>query len=594
MKLSDYIAYFLKKQGMRHVFAVTGGAAAHLIDSIAKAKGIDYICMQHEQACAMAADGYSRATGNLGAAISTSGPGATNMLTGVCCSYYDSIPTLFITGQVATFRCKGNLGIRQLGFQETDVVEIFKPVTKYAVKVRDAKRIRYELEKAVYLAKSGRPGPVLVDVPDNLQRQEIDPDSLVSFIPPKIRTATAAFQKQIDACAGMLHKAERPVIILGWGVYLANAEKEALRFVEDVRVPVVPTWAMRYLFPEHHPFLVGSFGTHGSRYGNFAVQNADLVLSIGARLDTREAGSPLSTFAREAKKIVVDVDIHELKKFKVLGLDVELLINQDAKEFLLAMHKRIQQAVPEDIHDWVKKIGLWKKKYPVCSQQALKEKKVNPYVFVKRLSEKLKEGDVVFLDTGCSVAWMSQGFEFKKKQKLFSAFNNTPMGYALPASIGACFALGKKRIICVTGDGGLQMNIQELATVIRHDLPIKIFLINNHGYSMIKQTQDQWFSSRYVASTVESGLAFPDFIKVAKAYGYKTTQITAQKDLNAGIVDTLETDCPAFCNVEIHTDEKVLPQVKFGRALEDSEPLLDRGEFREAMIVASHESSVNT
>jgi acetolactate synthase-1/2/3 large subunit len=591
MKLSDYIAYFLKKQGIRHVFAVTGGAAAHLIDSVARTKGIEYICMQHEQACAMAADGYSRATGNLGAAISTSGPGATNMLTGVCCSYYDSVPTLFITGQVSTFRCKGNLGIRQLGFQETDVVEIFKPVTKYAVKVHDAGRIRYELEKAVFIAKSGRPGPVLVDIPDNLQRQEIDPDSLASFSLAKIKAAGAAFQKQIASCADMLHKAQRPVIILGWGVYLAGAEKEALRFVEELRVPVVPTWAMRYLFPEKHPFLVGPFGTHGSRYGNFAVQNADLILAVGARLDTREAGSPFATFARGARKIVVDVDIHELKKFKAFGATIELLINSDAKEFFSAMDKRIQQAAPDDIQDWVKKINLWKKKYPVCTQQALKEKKVNPYAFVKRLSEKLAEGDVIFLDTGCSVAWMSQGFEFKKKQRLFSAFNNTPMGYALPAAAGASFALGKKRIICVTGDGGLQMNIQELATVLRHCLPVKIFLINNHGYSMIKQTQDQWFSGRYVASTVESGLAFPDFIKVAKAYGYKTVRITAQSNLAAGISEALEADGPVFCNVEVHTDEKVLPQVKFGRAIEDSEPLLDRDEFMKAMIVAACESS---
>jgi acetolactate synthase I/II/III large subunit len=592
MKLSHYVARFLAGQGIKQVFVITGGASAHLIDSLARAKGIGYICMQHEQACAMAADGYARSTGRLGAAISTSGPGATNMLTGVCCSYYDSVPTLFITGQVSTFRCKGDLGVRQLGFQETDVVDIFKPVTKYAVKVSDASRIRYELEKAAFLAQSGRPGPVLVDIPDNLQRQEIDPDILEPFVPEHKQTSKTLFQKQLSLCTAMLRSAQRPVIILGWGIYLAGAEKEALRFVERLKVPVAPTWALRYLFPEKHPCFVGSFGTHGTRYGNFTVQNADLILSIGARLDTREAGSPFSTFARRARKIVVDVDINELNKFKALGVDIDLMINHDAQDFLLAMESKITEAMPVNIKDWFKKIKLWKKKYPVCDPLALKEKKVNPYVFVKRLSEKLAEGDVIFLDTGCSAAWMSQGFEFKKRQKLFSAFNNTPMGYALPGSIGACLALGKKRVICITGDGGLQMNIQELATVLRHALPIKIFLINNHGYSMIKQTQDQWFGSRYEASTVESGLAFPDFIKVAKAYGYKTVHISKQSSLASGITDVLKAHGPVFCNVEVNTDEKVLPQVKFGRAIEDSEPLLDRSEFMECMIVPAHESSV--
>ncbi len=592
MKLSDYVASFLAKQGIKHVFVITGGASAHLIDSIAKTRGIEYICPQHEQAGAMAADAYARVTGNLGAAIATSGPGATNMLTGVCCSFYDSIPVLYITGQVSTFRCKKNMGMRQLGFQETDVTAIFKPITKYAVKISDSQKIRYELEKAVYIARSGRPGPVLVDIPDNLQRSDVDPGLLKPFVVEKTKENNRELDKKIDQCLGLLSKAKRPVVIFGWGIYLAGAQKQALSFVKNSGIPVAPTWAMSYLFPASHPQLIGSFGTHGTRYGNFAVQNADLILSIGARLDTRQAGSPHSTFARGAKKIVVDIDGCELKKFEKLSMKIDVSIQADAKDFLGQLNKRISGIKLADISAWQSKIVAWKNTFPICRKEYFKEKGVNPYVFVKILSEQALPGDVIFADTGCSLAWLLQSFAFKKGQKLFSAFNNTPMGYVLPASIGASFALGKKPVICITGDGGLQINIQELATIVRHNLPIKIFLFNNHGYSMIRQTQDQWFCSRYEASTIESGLAFPDFIKVAKAYGYKTVTISRAKEIPEGIKETLSSSKAVFCNIEILPEHRVTPQVKFGRAIEDGEPLLDRKDFFECMIVKPHKASL--
>lgn len=591
MKLSDYIANFLAKQGIKHVFAITGGASAHLIDSIAKTRGIEYICPQHEQAGAMAADAYARVTGHLGVAIATSGPGATNMLTGVCCSFYDSVPTLYITGQVSTFRSKGNMGIRQLGFQETDTVQMFKPVTKYAVKIDDPKKIRYELEKAVYIARSGRMGPVLVDIPDNLQRVDVNPEALKPFVPKRCSKNTQYLDAKVDKCIEFIRKAKRPVIIFGWGVYLAGAQDEAVKFSENSRFPIALTWALRHLLPERHAQLTGSFGSHGTRHGNFAVQNSDLILSIGARLDTRQAGSPQSTFARGAKKIVVDIDICELKKFKKLGMKIDLMVNSDAKDFLRRLNKKIAVIRKPDISVWQDRIIEWKERFPICRKEYSKEKDVNPYVFIKTLSCQACPGDLIFADTGCSLAWLLQAFEFKKDQKLFSAFNNTPMGYALPASIGASFAAGKKPVICITGDGGLQMNIQELATVIRHDLPIKIFLFNNRGYSMIRQTQDQWFCSRYEASSVESGLAFPDFIRVAKAYGYKTVNIAKAKDIQKGIKEALSYSGPVFCNVEIRPEHSVLPQVRFGRAIEDGEPLLGRKEFFDCMIVRPHKSS---
>jgi len=592
MKLSDYVAKFLVKVGIKHAFVITGGASAHLIDSIAKTPGIKYICPQHEQAGAMAADAYARVKSGLGVAIATSGPGATNMLTGVCCSFYDSIPVLYITGQVSTFRSKGNTGVRQLGFQETDVISIFKPITKSAVKLTNPGKIRYELEKAVYIARSGRPGPVLIDIPDNLQRADIKPELLEPFIPVKRKKDLKYLSLKTDNCINLMRKARRPVIILGWGVYLARAEKEALALIKNSGFPVAPTWAMRYLFSAGHPQLIGAFGTHGTRYGNFAVQNSDLILSIGARLDTRQAGSPHSTFARGAKKIVVDVDSSELKKFKKLGMKIELDIKADARDFLTLLNKKILGVKLQNISAWKSKISEWKEKFYIFQKEYLKGEGVNPYAFIKNLSEEARPDEIIFADTGCSLAWLLQAFEFKNGQRLFSAFNNTPMGYALPASIGASFAVNKKPVICVTGDGGLQMNIQELITAVKHNLPVKIFLFNNHGYGMIRQTQDQWFCSQYEASTVESGLAFPDFLKVARAYGYKTVNISRAKDMRKGIRETLLSKGPVLCNIEMRLGHSVTPQVKFGRALEDGEPLLGREDFIKCMIVKPHKASL--
>lgn len=593
MKLSDYVALFLARQGIRHVFAISGGASIHLIHSVAKTPGIDFVCPQHEQAGAMAADAYARATGNLGCAISTSGPGATNMLTGVCCAYYDSVPVLYITGQVATFRQKGDTGVRQIGFQETDTVAIYRPVTKYAVQVKDPRRIRYELEKAVYLAKSGRPGPVLVDLPDDLQRFEINPKELEAFKPEKEASDPVETSvEKMDRLVELLRNARRPVVILGRGIRLAKAEEEAKRLVERLGFPVAPTWGMMDFLPSDHPLGVGAFGTHGTRYGNFAVQNADLVFVIGARLDTREAGWPFKSFAREAHKIVVDIDINELNKFEKFGMHIDLKVHSDAKQFLTALCARVKDLVLPNINDWKERICEWRSKYPICPPRYYEEKEVNPYVFFKALSKASWEGAAIVLDTGCALAWMMQTFDVKRNQKIFHDFNNTAMGYGLPASLGVSFALNRGPVICVTGDGSLQMNIQELATLIRHQLPIKIFVLNNHGHSMIQQTQDQWLGSEYYASSVEGGLASPDFLAIARAYGFKTFKIEWNRDLESIVGRVLTQEGPVFCDVEIRPDHRVTPQTKFGRPIEDSEPLLDRNEFLANMIVKPEEVSL--
>jgi acetolactate synthase I/II/III large subunit len=594
MKLSDYVADFLARQGIKHVFAITGGASIHLIHSIAAHPDIDFICPQHEQGGAMAADAYARVTGNLGAAIATSGPGATNLITGICCSWFDSVPVLYVTGQVTTFRFKGETGVRQMGFQETEIVKMVGPVTKYATLVTDPKRIRYELEKAVHIAKSGRPGPVLIDIPDDLQRGPIDPADLEGFVPePEPARAAADLAQEIDACLPLLAAAERPVLVVGWGVRLAGAAREIQTLAGRLGFPILPSWAAMDMFPASHPLLVGGFGTHGTRFGNFAVQNADLVLAIGARLSTRETGSPMSSWARGAKTIIVDVDPAELNKFKHFGRPLDRPIAADAKDFTTGLLARLDGFQGRDLAPWLSRVRGWKERYPVCLPSYGQENAVNPYLFVEALSQAANEDDLLFVDTGCAIAWMMQGFKFKPGQRLFHAFNNTPMGYSLPAAIGGSIALGNAPVICVCGDGSLLMNIQEMVTAQRHRLPIKLFLINNNGYSMVQQTQEQWFDGAYHATSVEGGLGFPDFLKIAEACEFTTLTIDSNSDMASTIERALATDGPVFCDVRIPSSHRVVPQSRFGRPIEDSEPLLPRDEFLENMIVAPMEVCIS-
>lgn len=586
MKLSDYVADFLAKAGIRHVFAITGGASLHIIDSIGRHPDVDYVCPHHEQAGSMAADAYARVTGGLGAALATSGPGGTNMITGMCCAYYDSIPVLYITGQVSTFRFKADTGVRQMGFQETDIVEMCKPVTKYAVTVTDPRRIRYELEKAAWLAQSGRPGPVLVDIPDNLQREQIEPQELEGFVPPPAEAGDAgALQESVATMLGWLRQAERPIMVLGSGVRAANALDQALAFAQRYGIPINPTWGTVDTLPHAHPLLAGTFGTHGSRTGNFAIQNADLVISIGSRLDTHMIGSPSSSFARAARKVVVDIDAAEVHKFPRYGLPIELPVVADAGAFLA---ETLRQGAGDSvlaIAGWRERIADWKQRYPQVRDEYFHTNTLNPYVFVKALSDASQDGEVVIVDTGCGVAWLSQAFQFKTGQRYFHAFNNTPMGYALPAAIGASLALDGKRIVCVSGDGGLMMNLQEMSTLLHLNLPVKLFILDNSGYSMIQQTQDQWLDSRYAASDAAS-MHFPDFAALARSWGFaNVATVEANADAAPIIAQVFEAEGPAVCVVKLRPEERVIPQVKFGRPIEDTEPLLGREEFLANMVI---------
>lgn len=589
MKVSDIIARVLKEQGFSHVFAISGGASLHLIHSFAETPGIKVICPQHEQAGAMAADAYSRLTNGRGCAVATSGPGATNLITGIAGAYYDSVPVLFLTGNVARFRDKGSSKVRQMGFQETEFVEMCRSITNYAVKVKNPAEVKAELLKALWLSRHGRPGPVLVDLPDDLQRMDFDPGRLKPWHPPKrsiISRASSGLSRDISLAQKWLHQSKRPCLVLGWGVHLAGAEAKILRLVDKLGVPVVMTWAALDLLSYRHPLAVGGFGTHGTRYANFTIQNADFLLVLGSRLDTKATGSPPDSFARGAKIVMVDIDGSEINKFKKLGKKIDLGIKADLKEFVDLFAKKTRQPWKEaPTMPWKKQIALWKKSYPQMRHEQKQEKAVNPYYFVKILSKILSPGDIIISETGCALAWLMQAFEFKKGQRFLHAFNFTAMGWGLPGAIGAAFANPGRRIICVAGDGSLQMNLQELVTVTRHKLPIKIILINNHGHSMVQQTQEMWLGGKYYATSLEGGLAFPNFVRVAQAYGYPVARITRNKDLQKNLSKMIHRQGYSFVDVEISRKHRVTPQVQYGRPNEDSSPLLARSEFLKNMFI---------
>lgn len=580
MKLSDYIAEFLTKQ-TRHVFVGNGGCIVHLLDSLHSNSGIKIVVCENEQGCAIAAEAYYRVSNKLGVAIATSGPGMVNLIQGIACAYFNSIPSLFISGEPPVAHLKKGRKARQIGFQEMDVVEIVKPLTKYAVLITDPKRIRYELEKLVYLAYVGRPGPVLLDLPDDIQRAQVTPRELEPFLPPE--DSPQLDNRIIKQSSALIKEASRPVVIVGGGIKLGKAEGRLEKFLRKSRIPFATTWATIDMFLDDTPNLIGNFGVSANRAGNFALQNSDLIIGLGCRLDTHQTGSNPARFAPKAKKIVVDIDNEELDKNN--GLNIDLKVNCDLKIFLSALNAT--KIETKDLTQWVKTIKDWRRRYPICPKEYYRQRdKVNPYVFMNELSRETKEDDIIITDAGATLTWTMQGYKMRSRQLLFSAFNHSPMGYALPASIGAQYAAPKKRVICIIGDGGMQMNIQELETVSYNNLPIKIFLINNCGYGIIKQTQDTWLDSRYVAADPHSGLGFPDFQRISAAYDIKSIEINNHRELNAVMRKVLNYKGPILCDVKVRNDEKIIPKLEFGKPLEDLWPFLPKKELEDNMLVS--------
>jgi|SaaInl4_150m_RNA_FD_contig_81_250863_length_6365_multi_3_in_0_out_0_8 acetolactate synthase-1/2/3 large subunit len=589
MKLSDYICKFLSNY-TNHVFSITGGCVITLLDSIDKCYSIKNIPCQNEQGASIAAEAYSRVKENgLGVALATSGPGMINMMQGIASAHFDSIPVLYISGAPPLNHLKNGRKVKQFGFQEMDVVDIVKPITKYAVLLKDPNKIKYELEKLIYMAYEGNKGPVLLDIPDDIQRIEIDPKQLEPFVPVPKFDNHYLIDNQITETINSIERAKRPVVIVGGGVKIGNVEEKMKDFLNFSSLPFVTTWSTIDLFTEDNDNLIGNFGISSNRYGNFAVQNADLIISFGSRLDTHQTGSDPSKFAPNAKKIVINIDNNEL--YKDDGVNIDLKICCDLDMFLTKLNGFAIDL--KDITVWKNRIVEWKEKYPICLPEYYnQEDSVNPYVFMNELSKETNENDIIITDAGATLTWTMQSYKIRNNQKLFSAFNHSPMGYSLPASIGAQFAAFGERIVCITGDGGMCMNIQELETIVYNNLPVKIFLINNKGYGIIRQTQDTWMNSNYVGVDKNSGLGFPNIKGIAQAYGVPTIDINDHSDLNETIRYVLNYDGYILCNVNVKPDEQILPKLVFGHGIEDMSPLLPRDELKE--IMNNEENTTNT
>ena len=582
MKLSDYVIDFISRQGVGHVFEFIGGAITHLIDSIHHRTDMECVSVHHEQSGAFAAEAYARINGRLGVAMATSGPGALNMVTGIGSCWFDSVPCLFITGQVNTYEYKFDRPVRQIGFQETDIVSVVKPLTKYAVLVTEPESIRYHLEKAVWLAQSGRPGPVLLDIPMNVQRTQIDPDTLPGFLGSAEHAALSARPALDDAAvrkvAEMLRSAERPVILAGGGVRCSGAARELQELVELTGVPVVTTLLGLDVLQHDSPAFFGMIGAYGNRFGNMTLANSDFLLILGARLDSRQTGTRPDTFGRAARKVHVDIDPHELNA----KVQVDLALQADVREFLSALIRELAGSARPDLGSWYGVINGFREKYPTYADPA-EFPGIDPNRFMEILSERCGEGDTVCLDVGQNQMWAGQSFRLKRNQRMLISGGMGAMGFALPAAMGAAIALPGQRAVALAGDGGIQVNIQDLDTIVNHRLPVKVIVLNNACLGMVRQFQDMYFGGRRQSTVI--GYSCPDLVKIAGAYGLPAFTIDSLDGAAAVLDEALALEGPAFVEVRLEQNTCVNPKLVVNRPIEDMSPHLDRGELADAMLI---------
>ena len=594
IKVTDYITKRLVEYGVKDVFMISGGGAMHLVDSVGRQKGLRYVCPHHEQAAAIAAEGYSRVSGKIGVVVVTSGPGGTNTLTGVIGQWLDSVPCLYLSGQVkreTTIAAYPKLNLRQLGDQEINIADIVKPVTKYAAMVWNPNDIRYQLEKAVYLATHGRPGPVWLDIPLDIQASMVDERSLRGYEEKNEPVfQKAQIVKSVDETVGRLIRSKRPVIICGNGIRLSGKQNQFLALAEKLKIPLLATFNGFDLIPSEHKLFAGRIGTVGDRAGNFALQNADFVLSIGSRNNIRQVSYDWKSFARRAFKVFVDIDKAELLKPTVKP---DIQINSDAGVFIDIMRSSLSKTKLPDWNGWLAWCRERKEKYPVVLPEYKKIKRfVQPYYFIQALTKNLTKDMTVVAGNGTACVTLFQAGIVRKGQRMFWNSGCASMGYDLPAAIGACIAGGKKKTICLAGDGSLMMNVQELQTVAHGKLPLKIFVLNNYGYISIKQTQDSFFGKR-VACDASCGVSFPDIRKVGEAFGLSTEVIESHVNIENKIKKILNSDRPCLCEVRLTPEYKFAPKLSsekmpdgrmVSKPLEDMYPFLDRKEFIKNII----------
>lgn len=587
IKLSDYIAKRLKEyHKIDHFFMVSGGGAMHLNDSLGRY--IPYTANHHEQACAIAAEGYARVNQKLALVNVTTGPGGLNCLNGVFGQWTDSVPVLYISGQVkftTTMASCPEVPLRQLGDQEVDIISVVKPLVKYAKMVTDPKEIKYHLDRAVYEAKTGRMGPVWLDIPMNVQGAMIDENDLIDFIPPE----PISYNLEIDKVIDKLKSAQRPLIVAGYGIRAAGVEKIFQEMINKTDIPVVTTFNGMDLIESGHKNFCGRIGTVGQRSGNFTLQNADVILFLGTRNNIRQASYNWENFAQNAYKIVVDIDKAELDKPTVVP---DLKINADLREFLPALNESFPHL---EIKKWLEFSKNIYGKYSFDNTKEYQSQNgiINVYDFVHNLSKAMKPKTIMIVGNGSACVCAHQAAIAKENQRIFWNSGDASMGYDLPAAIGASYEVDNRNVICLTGDGSVMMNIQELQTIVYNKLPIKIFIINNAGYSSIRQTQRNFFNGHMTGSGDESGVSVPDFCKIADGFGLKSLRISSPENMQAQIQEVLKMNEPVICEVMVEKEYAFSPKLSARKlddgtmispSLEDMFPFLDRDEFNKNKI----------
>lgn len=590
IKVAQYIANFLVEKGVEHMFTVTGGGAMHLNDAFGHKEGLHCIYNHHEQACAIAAEGYARYTGKIAAVCVTTGPGGTNAITGVVGGWQDSIPMFIISGQVkrVTTTWSTDVPLRQLGDQEFQIVDCAKYMTKYSVMITEPTEIRYHLEKAWYLANHGRKGPVWIDVPVDVQATLVEPKELKGFDESEVCLSEEPVYdtKITQEVFGHIKAAKRPVILAGTGVRLSGAYEAFRKLTDKLQIPVVTAWNAHDLLEDEYPYYCGRPGSVGTRGGNFVVQNSDLLIVLGCRMNIRQISYNYEEFAKRAYKIVVDIDDAELHK-PTVKVDMPIHANlADVMKDWLQQDMNIEPGHHKQWCQWAHNIN---QKYPATLPRYYeKMTPVNPYVFITELSKSLTEQDSIITGNGAACVITFQAINVKRGQRIFTNSGCAAMGYGFPASIGVAFARKGERVICIDGDGSFQMNIQELQTVVYHHLNLKIIILNNNGYHSIRQTQKNLFQPPLVGVCDGNGISFPDLKKLAWAYGIDYVKIDRVDNINAGIEQAMQGDGPVICevicdpeqNFEPKLSSKVLPDGTIvSPEIDDMYPFLPRDEY---------------
>ncbi len=600
MKVSDYIAQLFVENNMKHIFSIVGAGNVHLLNSIADNPGLVSIHPHQEQSGVLASLAYKRICGRLGVMITTSGGAATNAITGALDAWADSIPTMIISGQEKSQFVKEHKDLRMWGVQGFDIAKTVTNITKYAVLITDPKRVKYEFEKAIYLAESGRPGPVWIDIPTDVQAAQVDPGQLEGFTPEDdTKNATPENIKQL---AGYLKEAKRPVFIFGNGIRLGGAEQLLPALLDKIPVPFLISWNGVDMISTTHPLNYGREGTYGQRCANFVVQNADLVITIGTRMAIPQVGYDLKEFARDAHKVIVDIDPTELAKFSA---DPSFtLIEAHAKDFIETLLSEVEAPAKENITQWVDQCNTWRTKYPYVEPNGLHKEMdgfMNSYSFIKELNKHFRPDEIIVTDMGTALTCTHQAIEVEHQQRVVTSTGLGEMGFGLPGAVGASLAADGQRVILINGDGSMMMNLHEMQTIIHHNLPIKLFVYINDGYLTIKHTQNNLFGTKFSGSGAASGVSCPDFSKVGAAFGFKTFKINSLEEAKEMIPTVLNAEGPVLCEVFIHSMQLLAPKTSFNinpdgtlvsPPLEDLYPFLSRTELQEDMVIPMHEKSL--